>query len=110
MEMRLEQEWSLSVVVADGCEAAAQLLRKFHPFDVSGSKRFERQRDERVRLFIIIIIIVIFIIIVIIIIIIIIISIIFIIQQDNISTEELERSGNRTQTYYCCVRLPARSL
>ena len=40
----------MTVVVADGCEAAAQLLKKFHAFDVNGSKRFERQWDERVRL------------------------------------------------------------
>ena len=38
----LEQEWSLTVVVADGCEMVAQLLQKFHAFDVNGSKRFER--------------------------------------------------------------------
>ena len=40
----------MTVVVADGCEAATQLLKKFHAFDVNGSKRFECQWDERVRL------------------------------------------------------------
>ena len=39
----LKQEWSLTVSVADGYEAAVQLLKKFHAFDVNGSKRFERQ-------------------------------------------------------------------
>ena len=33
----------MAVVVADGCEVAVQLLKKLHPFDVNGSKRFERQ-------------------------------------------------------------------
>ena len=42
-EDALEQEWSLAVFVADTAEAAAQLLKKFHPFDVNGSKRFERR-------------------------------------------------------------------
>ena len=58
----------MTVVVADGCEAAAQLLKKFHAFDVNGSKRFERQWDERVCIIIIIIIISIIIIIIIIVI------------------------------------------
>ena len=31
-------------------QPAAQLLKKFHAFDVNGSKRFERQWDERVHL------------------------------------------------------------
>ena len=35
---------------------------------------------------------------------IIIIIITFIIQQDKISTEKIERNGNRSQTYYYCVR------
>ena len=46
----LEQEWSLTVVAADGCEGTAQLLKKCHAFDGNGSKRFEPQRDDRVRL------------------------------------------------------------
>ena len=40
----------MTVVVADGCETVAQLLKKFHGFDVNWSKHFERQWDERVRL------------------------------------------------------------
>ena len=31
-------------------EVVAQLLKKFHAFDVNGFKHFERQRDERARL------------------------------------------------------------
>ena len=47
---------------------------------------------------------------IIVIIIIILIIIIFIIQQSKIRTEKIERNGNRTQTYYCCVRSPPRKL
>ena len=52
MEIRWNKNQVLMVVVADGCLAAAQPLKKFHAFDVNGSKRFERQRVERVPLFV----------------------------------------------------------